>query len=147
MKNCEIKNVKCADIDSITKPFKMGDKVYVGLTGRVAKVTEIIDDDVVSVANENNEVRVWTTNICHATQENYEMLSKLYPHIEIELPTKQLTNGNLCRAVLKSNHRNIMCQVGGVQKMAKLLTQDVFQDAHEWVKSVAVDSDDKDWGS
>ena len=41
MKNCEIKNVKC--VDSITKPFKVGDKVYVGLTGRVAKVTEIID--------------------------------------------------------------------------------------------------------
>lgn len=81
--------------------FSVGDKVYVGLTGRVAKVTEIIDDEVVSVANENNEVRVWTTNICHATQENYEMLSKLYPHIEIELPTKQLMNGNLCRAVLK----------------------------------------------
>ena len=101
MKNCKIKNVKCADIDSITKPFKVGDKVYVGLTGRVAKVTEIIDDEVVSVANESNEVRVWTTNICPATQENYEMLSKLYPHIEIELPTKQLTNGNLCRAMLK----------------------------------------------
>lgn len=81
--------------------FKVGDKVYVGLTGMVAKVTEIVDDEVVSVANENNEVRVWTTNICHATQENYEMLSKLYPHIEIELPTKQLMNGNLCRAVIK----------------------------------------------
>ena len=102
MKNCEIKNVKCADIDSITKPFKVGDKVYVGLTGRVAKVTEIIDDEVVSVANESNEIRVWTTNICHASQENYEMLSKLYPHIEIELPTKQLTDGNLCRATLKT---------------------------------------------
>ena len=50
MKNCKIKNVECADIDSITKPFKVGDKVYVGLTGRVAKVTEIIDDEVVSVA-------------------------------------------------------------------------------------------------
>ena len=94
MKNCEINNVKCADSDSITKPFKVGDKVYVGLTGRVAKVTEIIDDEVVSVANESNEIRVWTTNICRATQENYELLSKLYPHIEIELPTKQLTNGS-----------------------------------------------------
>ena len=50
MKNCKIKNVECADMDSITKPFKVGDKVYVGLTGRVAKVTEIIDDEVVSVA-------------------------------------------------------------------------------------------------
>ena len=93
------------DIESNPKDkqeFSVGDKVYVGLTGRVAKITEIIDDEVVSVANENNEVRVWTTNICHATQENYEMLSKLYPHIEIELPTKQLTNGNLCRAMLKN---------------------------------------------
>ena len=107
MKNCEIKNVKCTDIDSITKPFKVGDKVYVGLTGRVAKVTEIIDNEngVVSVANENNKIRVWTTNICYATQENYELLTKLYPHIEIELPTKQLTNGNLCRAVLKNLNR------------------------------------------
>ena len=102
-------DISLNSVDDVNTTFKVGDKVYVGLTGRVAKVTEIIDDEVVSVANENNEVRVWTTNICHATQENYEMLSKLYPHIEIELPTKQLTNGNLCRAVLKSNHRNIMC--------------------------------------
>ena len=102
MKNCEIKNVKCADFYTITKPFKVGDKVYVGLTGRVAKVTEIISDEVVGVANESNKIRVWTTNICHATQENYELLTKLYPHIEIELPTKQLANGNLCRATLKT---------------------------------------------
>ena len=102
MKNCEIKKAKGADCDTITKPFKVGDKVYVGLTGRVAKVTEIIDDEVVGVANESNEIRVWVTNICRATKENYEMLSKLYPHIEIDLPTKRLANGNLCRAVLKT---------------------------------------------
>ena len=100
MTNYEIKNVKCADFDSITKPFKVGDKVYVGLTGKVAEVTKIIDDEVVSVVRGDNKIRVYTTNICHATKENYGMLSKLYPHIEIELPTKQLTNGNLCRAAL-----------------------------------------------
>lgn len=88
-------------VDGVNTTFKVGDKVYVGLTGRVAKVTEIIDDEVVSVANKNNEVRVWTTNICHATQENYEMLSKLYPHIEIELPHKEITGSNLCKAMLK----------------------------------------------
>ena len=59
MKNCEIENVKCADIDSITKPFKVDDKVYVGLTGRVAKVTEIIDDEVVRVVKRNtNEIQL-----------------------------------------------------------------------------------------
>ena len=91
-------------VGDVNTTFKVGDKVYVGLTGRAAKVTEIIDDEVVSVANENNKVRVWTTNICHATQENCEMLSKLYPHIEIELPTKQLMSGNLCRAVRAIPH-------------------------------------------
>ena len=71
--------------------FSVGDKVYVGLTGRVAQVTEIVDDNVVSVANKHNEVRAWVSNICHATQENYEMLLKLYPHIEFELPPNPLT--------------------------------------------------------
>ena len=101
MKNCEI-NISLNSVDNVNTTFKVGDRVYVGLTGRVAKVTEIIDDEVVSVVNESNEIRVWVTNICHATQENYELLTKLYPHIKIELPTKQLTNGNLCRAVLKT---------------------------------------------
>ena len=131
MKNCKIKNVKCADIDSITKPFKVGDKVYVGLTGRVAKVTEIIDDDVVSVANENNEVRVWTTNICHAAQENYELLTKLYPHIEFELPPKEVTGSDLCCLMLRNNHTNIMCQVDGDEtniRIITLYTGDYFYD-------------------
>ena len=101
MKNCEI-DISLNSVDNVNTTFKVGDKVYVGLTGRVAKVTEIIDGEVVSVANENNKIRVWTTNICHATLENYGMLSKLYPHIEVELPTKQFPNGNLCRAVLKT---------------------------------------------
>ena len=30
--------------------------------------------------------------------------------------------------------------------MTKLLTQEVFKDVPEWVKSVAVDSDGKAWG-
>ena len=34
--------------------------------------------------------------------KNCEMLSKLYRHIDVELPTKQFPNGNLCRAVLKT---------------------------------------------
>ena len=101
MKNCEI-DISLNSVDNVNTTFKVGDKVYVGLTGRVAKVTEIIDGEVVSVANESNKIRVWTTNICHATEENYGMLTKLYPHIEIELPTGKLTSVNLCRALLKT---------------------------------------------
>ena len=69
--------------------FKAGDKVYVGLTGKIAQVTEIIDDDVVNVANKNNEVRAWVSNICHANQENYERLQATFPHIKFEQPPTQ----------------------------------------------------------
>ena len=68
--------------------FKAGDKVYVGLTGKIAQVTGIIDDDVVSVANKNNEVRAWVSNICHATPENYERLQATFTDIEFEQPPK-----------------------------------------------------------
>ena len=162
--------------------FKAGDKVYVGLTGKIAQVTEIIDDDVVNVANKNNEVRAWVSNICHATtenyerlqatfpciefeqppkasepkfkagdkvyfstdpdiktisevgndndvqfvgefgwasgyscchatQENYEILCKLYPHIEFEKPTKELTGSDLCRAMLDKGWVSVPCYI------------------------------------
>ena len=77
-----------ADIKDTPK-FKVGDRVYVGLTGRIVQVTVIIDNDVVNVANKNNEVRAWVSNICHANQENYERLQATFPHIKFEQPPTQ----------------------------------------------------------
>ena len=69
--------------------FQVGDKVYVGLTGKITRVTKIIDDDVASVTNKNNEVWAGISNICHATQENYERLQATFPDIEFEKPPTQ----------------------------------------------------------
>lgn len=77
-----------ADIKDTPK-FQVRDKVYVGLTRKIARVTKIIDDDVVSVANKNNEVRAWVSNICHATTENYERLQATFPRIKFEQPPTQ----------------------------------------------------------
>ena len=108
--------------DKTNQIFKVGDKAYVGLTGRVAQVTEIVDDDVISVANKHNEVRAWVSNICHATQENYEMLCKLYPHIEFELPPKEITGSDLCCSMLRDKHTNIMCQADGDETNIRIIT-------------------------
>lgn len=93
-----------------TPTFKVGDNVYVGLTGKVAQVTEIVDDDVISVANKHNEVRAWVSNICHATQENYEMLCKLYPHIEFELPPKEIARSDLTKGMFERGDFAVICK-------------------------------------
>ena len=97
-------------VDDVNIKFKVGDKVYVGLTGKIAQVTLIIDDDVVSVANKNNEVRAWISDICHATQENYELLSKLYPHIEFELPPSPLTGSDLTKGMFERGDFAVVCK-------------------------------------
>ena len=101
----------------IDTTFKVGDNVYIGLTGKVAQVTEIVDDDVISVANKHNEVRAWVSNICHATQENYELLSKLYPHIEFELPPKEITRSDLTKEMFKRGTFALVCKCSDISEI------------------------------
>ena len=99
------------ELEAVEPKFKVGDRVYVGLTGRIVQVTAIIDNDVVSVANKNNEVRAWVSNICHANPENYERLQATFPHIEFEQPPKPLTGSDLCRAMLEKGWKYVPCYV------------------------------------
>ena len=97
------------ELEAVEPKFKVGDRVYVGLTGRIVQVTAIIDNDVVSVANKNNEVRAGVSYICHATPENHALLSKLYPHIDFEQPPKPLSGDELVRAMLTKGIKNVLC--------------------------------------
>ena len=99
------------EFEAVEPKFKVGDKVYVGLTGKIAQVTEIIDDDVVNVANKNNEVRAWISNICHTTTENYERLQATFQHINFEKPPKELTGSDLCRAMLDKGWVSVPCYI------------------------------------
>jgi hypothetical protein len=104
------------EFEAVEPKFKVGDKVYVGLTGKIARVTKIIDDDVVNVANKNNEVRAWISNICHATQENYERLQTTFPDIKFEQPAKELAGSDLCRAIKAKGKKFIICAVSNISE-------------------------------
>ena len=107
-----LQNMKLTpEFEAVEPKFEVGDKVYVGLTGKIARVTKIIDDDVVSVANKNNEVRAWISNICHATTENYERLQATFTDIEFEQPPKPLTGSDLCFEKLRNGKKLVMCAV------------------------------------
>ena len=78
---------------------------------------EIFDEDVVNVANKNNEVRAWVSNICHATTENYERLQATFPCIEFEKPPKPLSGDALVKAMLAKGIKNVLCLWGNGDKI------------------------------
>ena len=121
---CFSKRFEIVKTPKVGHKFSVGDKVYVGLIGKIVQVTEIIDDDVVSVANKNNEIRARIPNICHATQENYEMLCKLYPHIEFEQPPKPLTGSDLTKGMFERGDFAVPCN----PRTSLPLTEDVLNE-------------------
>ena len=67
----------------------------------------------------------------HATQENYEMLSKRYSHIKFEAPPKELTGSDLCRAMLEKGWNLVPCVVSDTSDNEALLNDDC-QLIDEW---------------
>ena len=79
--------------------FSVGDKVYKYGETDVKTVLEVFENGYMQISNYPHRVNHET--ICYATQENYEMLCKLYPHIEFELPPKEITRSDLTKEMLQ----------------------------------------------
>lgn len=128
--------------------FKVGDKVYFPNIAE-GEVLTLLDNKAchypffVNVVNRvNNSIYELDSNgktkygnftdvVLKATQESYEMLCKLYPHIEFEFPPEPLTGNELCYLMLRGEHTNIMCQVDGDEtniRIITLYTSDYFYD-------------------
>ena len=116
-------------VNNVIPTFKVGDKVYKYGETDVKTVLEVFKDGYMNLSNYSHSVN--HEAICYATQENYELLLKLYPHIEFESPHKEITGNDLCSSMLRNKHTNIMCQVGGDEtniRIITLYTGDYFYD-------------------
>ena len=124
-----------ADIKDTPK-FKVGDPVYFPrLSNKLCVIGEGQEDDYVDEVNGSKALAemqsdldfvydqktnswLWDEKDCapqllHATPENYELLSKLHPHLKFEQPPKELTGSDLARAMLDKGWVSVPCYISG----------------------------------
>lgn len=94
--------------------FKVGDKVYFPKNGGSVFVVEWSDNPILQFKVDDSQltgvgnihIGDIGSAIFHANKENHELLSKLYPEIEFELPP--LTNNEIVQNMLKDG-KPVMC--------------------------------------
>ena len=97
--------------------FKAGDKVYIP---NIKNICTIRDDGKVITSNGQHYCDLSDSHdLCFvlATPENHALLSKLYPHIEFEQPTKPLSGDALVKAMLAKGIKNVLCLWGNGDKI------------------------------
>ena len=95
-------------VDGVNMAFKVGDKVYKYGETDVKTVLEVFEDGYMSISN--YPYRVNHEVICRATQENYEILCKPYPHIGFEQPPKEITRSDLTKEMFKRGTFAVACK-------------------------------------
>ena len=116
-------------VNIVNTTFKVGDKVYKFGETDVKTVLEVFDDGDMRISDYPHRVNHET--LCHATQENYEMLCKLYSHIEFKLPPKPLAGSDLCRAMLDKGWKLVPCVVSGISD-SEALNNDNYRLVDKW---------------
>ena len=99
-------------VDGVNTTFKVGDKVYKYGETDVKTVLEVFEYGYMQISN--YPYRVNHESICYATQENYEMLCKLYPHIEFELPPKEITGSDLTKGMFERGDFAVVCKCSNI---------------------------------
>lgn len=97
--------------------FKVGDLVYVpSETTEVCWIEFVGTDKLILNIKTSCKVYIDGTNavdmpvILPATQENYELLSKLYPNVSFEPPPKRKEPKEIIKAMLDSGYHGVPCK-------------------------------------
>lgn len=97
--------------------FKVGDLVYCpAINNKISKITKESEESYIFLSNAG-----WFKNtglnqngmpvIFHATQENYELLSKLYPNVTFEPPPKHKEPREIIEAMLDFGYHGVLCEI------------------------------------
>ena len=109
--NSEI-DISLNSVDDVNTNFKVGDEVYKYGETDVKTVLEVFEYGYMQISNyPHSAINV---AICYATQENYEMLCKLYPHIEFELPPKEITGSDLTKGMFERGDFAVVCKCSNI---------------------------------
>ena len=101
------------EFEAVEPKFKVGDKVYFDLSGRIAVIDKLDGSNDFSINNSGISEGLMKS-VCLATQENYERLQATFPDIEFEQPPKPLTGSDLARAMLDKGWHLVPCVVSDV---------------------------------
>lgn len=94
--------------NDVNTTFKVGDKIYKFGDADVKTILEVFKDGYMNLSNYPHSVN--HESICYATQENYEMLCKLYPHIEFEQPPKEIARSDLTKGMFERGDFAVVCK-------------------------------------
>ena len=103
--------------------FKVGDKVYCSGFSVLFKVLKVANTNGVLLEHCAFEGGMYADAkyVCHATPENYELLCKLYPHIEFERPPKPLSGIELAKKLIAKGHNYLVVDtVIGIRVLTRL---------------------------
>ncbi len=101
-------DISLNSVHDVNTTFKVGDKVYKFGDADVKTVLEVFKDGYMNLSDYSHSVN--HESICYTTQENYELLTKLYPHIEFELPPKEITGSDLTKGMFERGDFAVVCK-------------------------------------
>ena len=105
-------DISLNSVHGVNTTFEVGDKVYRYGETDVKTVLEVFNDEYVRISN--YPYRVNHEVLCYATPENHATLSKPYPHIEFELPPKEITGSDLTKWLLERGDFAVVCRCSNI---------------------------------